>query len=146
MKYPSPILKPYALTRFFKATFIAGILPVFLLLLSIQSGRAGSATGNMNPTSGDFLILNPSFSLPTPRFPNTFPDRQPHRAGSTRSGAENPPQHESQLQLARPGRATAKVAVVVTSNGRCSKDREWQRSFRQKRPSPTTNFPAIPTP
>ena len=54
MKYPSPILKPYALTRFFKATFIAGILPVFLLLLSIQSGRAGSATWNMNPTSGDW--------------------------------------------------------------------------------------------
>ena len=54
MKYPSPILKPYALKRFFKATFIAGILPVFLLLLSIRSTQAGSALWNLNPTSGDW--------------------------------------------------------------------------------------------
>src|SRR5438552_7700893 len=54
MKKQTPTCKSDALTRLFKATFIAGILPASLLLLSIQSSRAGSATWNLNPTSGDW--------------------------------------------------------------------------------------------
>src|SRR5450432_37469 len=54
MKKQPTTCKSDALTRLFKAAFIAGILPATLLLLSIQSSRAGSATWNLNPTSGDW--------------------------------------------------------------------------------------------
>jgi hypothetical protein len=44
-----------ALPRLVKATFIFGILPAsLLLLLSIQSSHAGSATWNLDPTTGDW--------------------------------------------------------------------------------------------
>ena len=43
------------LLRFIKATFIAGLLSSLLLLLSVQLGRAGSATWLATPASGDWL-------------------------------------------------------------------------------------------
>jgi len=42
------------LLRFIKATFMAGLLPALVLLFSVQSNLAGSATWNQNPTSGDW--------------------------------------------------------------------------------------------
>jgi len=42
------------LLRFIKATFMAGLLPALVLLFSVQSSLAGSATWNQNPTSGDW--------------------------------------------------------------------------------------------
>ena len=42
------------LLRFIKATFIAGLLPTLVLISSLQTARAGSATWNLNPTSGDW--------------------------------------------------------------------------------------------
>ncbi len=35
-------------------TFIAGLLPALVLLFSLQPAYAGSATWNLNPTSGDW--------------------------------------------------------------------------------------------
>src|SRR6476659_6991603 len=42
------------LLRFIKATFMAGLLPALVLLFSVQSSLAGSATWKANPTSGDW--------------------------------------------------------------------------------------------
>lgn len=55
MKNPPPTFKPSALSRLLRATFIAGILSAVLLLLSAQYSDAGSATWNLNPTSGDWF-------------------------------------------------------------------------------------------
>src|SRR5436190_8448532 len=38
----------------FLSAFIAGILLAFILMLSIQTSLAGSATWNLDPTSGDW--------------------------------------------------------------------------------------------
>ncbi len=38
----------------YPVAFIAGLLPVLVLLLSIQTSRAGSAKWNLNPISGDW--------------------------------------------------------------------------------------------
>src|SRR5207244_3699806 len=38
----------------FLSAFIAGILLAFILMLSIQTSRAGSATWNLNPASNDW--------------------------------------------------------------------------------------------
>src|SRR5438445_12765833 len=46
--------KTSALPLIFKTTFIAWLLPTFLLLLSIQTSHAGSATWKMSPSSGDW--------------------------------------------------------------------------------------------
>src|SRR5947199_359235 len=43
-----------ALSRITKATFIARFLPALVLLFSIQASQAGSATWDLNPTSGDW--------------------------------------------------------------------------------------------
>src|SRR3989442_10469749 len=48
------IFKPRALPRSFKTTFIVGLLPTFLLLLTIQSSHAGSATWKASPATGDW--------------------------------------------------------------------------------------------
>jgi len=42
------------LLRIIKAKFLAGLLPASLLLLSVHSGYAGSATWNLSPASGDW--------------------------------------------------------------------------------------------
>jgi autotransporter-associated beta strand protein len=42
------------LLRFIKATFMAGLLPALVLMFSLQTSQAGSATWNSNPTSGDW--------------------------------------------------------------------------------------------
>src|SRR5207253_1033113 len=46
--------KSGALPRFLRATFIAGLLPALVLLLSIQSSLAGSATWKTTPATGDW--------------------------------------------------------------------------------------------
>jgi autotransporter-associated beta strand protein len=43
-----------ALSRIIKATFTPGLLCALVLLFSIQASRAGSATWNLNSTSGDW--------------------------------------------------------------------------------------------
>src|SRR2546428_14031736 len=48
----NPLDNPSAKRRL--AIFVARVLPAFLLLLSIQSSQAGSATWDLNPTSGDW--------------------------------------------------------------------------------------------
>ncbi len=55
------------LLRFIQATFMAGLLPALVLMASLQSTRAGSATWNLNPTSGDW---NKAANWT----PNTVPD------------------------------------------------------------------------
>lgn len=47
-----------ALPRIIKATFTPGLLSALVLLFSIQASRAGSATWNLNPTSGDWLTAS----------------------------------------------------------------------------------------
>lgn len=42
------------LLRFIKATFMAGLLPALVLMASLQTSQGGSATWNLNPTSGDW--------------------------------------------------------------------------------------------
>jgi len=54
MKNQSTRFESGALPRFLRATFIAGLLPTLLLLLSIQSGRAGSAAWKTTPAGGDW--------------------------------------------------------------------------------------------
>ena len=43
-----------ALPHIIKTTFTAGLLPAIVLLLSLQTTQAGSATWNLNPASGDW--------------------------------------------------------------------------------------------
>ena len=43
-----------ALPHIIKTTFTAGLLPVIVSLLSLQTTQAGSATWNLNPASGDW--------------------------------------------------------------------------------------------
>ena len=50
-KQPNPT---WALSRIIKATFTPGLLSALVLLFSFQASRAGSATWNLNPTSGDW--------------------------------------------------------------------------------------------
>ena len=59
--------KPDALVLLLKTRFIAGILPVCLLLMSIQSSPAGSGTWNLNPTSNDW---NDDANWTPPTVPN----------------------------------------------------------------------------
>ena len=40
--------------RLIKARFMAGFLPPLVLIFSLQTARAGSATWNLNPTSNDW--------------------------------------------------------------------------------------------
>ena len=54
MKNQPTTIKSGALPRVLRATCIAGLLPALVLLFSIQSSQAGSATWNLNPTSGDW--------------------------------------------------------------------------------------------
>ena len=42
------------LLRFIKATFMAGLLPVLVVMFSLQSSQAGSASWKPHPTSGDW--------------------------------------------------------------------------------------------
>jgi autotransporter-associated beta strand protein len=57
-----------ALSPIVKATFIAGFLPALVLLLSIQSSYAGSATWNLDPTNGA------DWNTATNWTPNTVPN------------------------------------------------------------------------
>ena len=47
-------IKTGALPRYLRATSIVGLLPVLVLLLSIQSSHAGSATWKVTPATGDW--------------------------------------------------------------------------------------------
>jgi autotransporter-associated beta strand protein len=55
------------LLRFTKATFMASLLPALVLMFSLQTVRAGSATWNLNPTSG-------AWNTATNWTPNTVPN------------------------------------------------------------------------
>src|SRR5713101_7338033 len=48
------IFEPCALPRIFKTTFITTLLPALVLLLTIQSSEAGSATWKLNPVNADW--------------------------------------------------------------------------------------------
>jgi hypothetical protein len=54
MNQPTTISNGRALPRRIKSKFAGGLLPALLLLFSFQSIHAGSATWNLNPTSGDW--------------------------------------------------------------------------------------------
>src|SRR5450755_1137404 len=54
MKKQSGTFKSGALPRFFRATCITGLLTALVLLLSIQSSFAGSATWLATPATGDW--------------------------------------------------------------------------------------------
>jgi autotransporter-associated beta strand protein len=68
MKTPSTVPQAGALSRTFRATFIGALLPALLLLLTIQSGHAGSATWSSNP--GDENLWASSVNW----VPQTVPD------------------------------------------------------------------------
>jgi hypothetical protein len=42
--------------RLIKPTFIAGLFPALVLMFGVETSEAGSATWNLNPTSGDWNI------------------------------------------------------------------------------------------
>ena len=54
MKNQPTTFKPGTLPRLFRATSIAGLLPALVLLLSIPSSHAGSATWLASPATGDW--------------------------------------------------------------------------------------------
>src|SRR5450432_1958168 len=54
MRKQSGTFKSGALPRLSMVTFIAGLLPALVLLFSLRPAYAGSATWNLNPTSGDW--------------------------------------------------------------------------------------------
>src|SRR5450432_2658891 len=54
MKSQPTTSKSGALPRFLRATSIAGLLPALVLLLSIQSSFAASATWQATPATGDW--------------------------------------------------------------------------------------------
>jgi hypothetical protein len=59
-----------ALSRIVKATFTPGLLSALVLLFSIQASRAGGATWNLNPTSGDWNTAANWTPVTVPNGPN----------------------------------------------------------------------------
>src|SRR6266567_7190533 len=86
----------------FLSAFIAGILPAFILMFSIQTSLADSATWNLNPIDNDW-------NNPLNWTPNTVPDGEEDVATLDVS-------NKTGVRISHPGDTVAHIAFTSTAS------------------------------